>query len=79
MSERLKQAKAAAQAADRELDRVLRAEYPVGGPLRWRRHGRMCNGTVTRHSSIGDRIEVHNSLTGATYWIYAYDILEAMK
>lgn len=68
----------AQRVAAADLDRVLRTEYPVGGPIRWRRYGRMCRGFVTRHARIGDRLEVHNELHGTTYWIYAYDILEAM-
>lgn len=77
MSAALRKAYDAAQAADRKLDRVLRAEYPVGGPIRYRRYGRRCNGRVTRHAAIGDRLEVRNDLTGTTYWIYAYDVLQA--
>lgn len=58
--------------------RILRDEYPVGGPIRWMRGSRTCTGKVLRHHPNLDRVRVENDRTGAKYWITAPDICRAL-
>jgi hypothetical protein len=55
-----------------EMVRVLKRDYPEGGPIRWDRNG-IHSGTVVMHSG-GKRIKVRNERTGKEFWIYAYSI-----
>ncbi|MGY3392969.1 hypothetical protein ACVWW6_005560 [Bradyrhizobium sp. USDA 3311] len=76
MSSKLVVAAAMRRKAEQNLHKVLREEYPIGGKVRWVYNGHLRNGTVITHS-YGDRIRVRNDLSGATYWISAFWILEA--
>lgn len=62
--------------AERDVDQILRKDYPPGRALSWKRNG-LHHGTVVQNG-YGDRIKVRNSRTNQELWIYAYCIVEAM-
>lgn len=75
MSERLIQARAAVRAAEQQLEKVLREDYPVGGAVRWLRNGAH-QGEVLWHG-FADRLRVKNAASGKSLWIIAGDICRA--
>ncbi len=79
MSINLKAARARLLDAEKNLERTLREEYPVGASIRWSRSPedktvRIQHGVVYSHA-YRDRIRVLNSRTEKCMFIYAYNIV----
>lgn len=74
MSAALRTAIDARYTAIKEVELVLKRDYPVGAEIAWHLHGHVRRGAVSRHG-YGDRIKVFNRGTGGEYWIYAKRIV----
>lgn len=55
----------------------FRAKYGEGEPVRWV-YGSVQRGHVIRQG-YNDRLYVHNSDTGADYWIHGHRVLDALR
>lgn len=77
MSE-LIQALEARRKANRAVADVLKREYPADSPIRWKRGGRVQEGVVV-HLCYDDRLKVHNTKTGKSLFICAYDVAAALS
>lgn len=62
--------------AEKQVERVLRRDYPPGTRVTWKKSG-IHEGVILDDAS-GDRVRVRNARTGREYWIYAYCLVEAM-
>lgn len=66
--------------ARRAHTRALEAfvgRFPAGATISWGRKG-IQHGQVVRHGYSG-KVEVRNVETDATYWVYAADVLRALR
>ena len=63
-----------ARTAEAGFRRAFVQAYPVGGAVSWDRQG-VQHGTVGEHGEP-DRLYVHNTETGAAYWIRHADVME---
>jgi hypothetical protein len=76
MSKSLARALERRTSAERDVQDILKRDYPPGRSLAWKRNG-LHDGVVLQNG-YGDRIKVQNSRTNRELWIYAYCIVEAM-
>ncbi len=58
---------------NKEIERILRQDYPPGTRIRWERNG-IHRGEVVMNC-YSDQVKVRNARTGREYCIYAYCIL----
>lgn len=66
----------ARRAHTRAIDAFV-ARFPPGATIRWDRKG-VQHGQVVCHGYSG-KVEVRNVETDATYWVYAGDVLRALR
>jgi hypothetical protein len=70
MSVRIRNAVEARRQAEKNVNDVLREDYPIGTAVDWD-DGR---GYVVAHAPLGDRIQVQDAATNKEQWISAWRI-----
>ncbi len=63
--------------AERQVHLAVNELFSLGSSVTWVFAERLQYGTVV--STSLDRVRVQNSVTGKTYWIYMYRILDAAR
>lgn len=73
MSARVKAAKMAIDAAYQELDKAMKADYPVGKRIFYEKasNANQCYGEIILHGYKGS-VRVKNLRTDKTYWLDSY-------
>jgi hypothetical protein len=71
--QRLRAAIARRKAAEANVGRVLREQFPAGAFIAFTGHnGNTLLGRVLDHAVMGDRVKVENARTGRAYWVHAW-------
>jgi len=65
----------ALRTAEKNLESIIKAEFPAGTGVTWSMGGHEQRGVVL--STSRDRLFVENARTEAQYWIGIYDVLDA--